>query len=167
MRMRSVARSLQSGVYEAAPVTIDLRIVRLALITGPFAGIVVLLTAPFYGRGVTLRRFLASEYFSAELTTMRDHYNSYSSNIVSAIATSSDWIMGTMLPVVFLAFAFSHQLQTSRALTTAVLFTGITLVIKYLIYTGLNAEMCRSYQQSSSLSSRPAISRPTPTNSTL
>lgn len=137
--MRSVTGSLHSGVIEVAPVTIDLRIVRLALIAGTFAGIVVLLTAPFYGHGVTLRRFSLTEYSSEELTTLRDDYNSYSGNIVSAVATSSDWIMGTMLPVVFLAFASRHQLQTSRALTTAVVFTAITLLIKYLINNGLNA----------------------------
>lgn len=124
---------------KALPVTVDLRLSRLALMAGSFAAIVILLMAPFHGRGVTVHSFLSANYTEAQQKDMSDNYNSYSSNIVSAFVTPSDWILGTMLPVIYLAFASRRHVQTNAAFVSVVFFMGSTLLIKYLINNGFNA----------------------------
>lgn len=126
-------------VMAAAPVTIQLRYHRLALMVITFAAALLLLMVPFAGDGLVIDSFLSTEKTKDQQNELRDDYNSKSSSIVSAFNTPTEWALGAIVPVCFLALASGHHVQTEQAFVVGAAFMGIEMGIKYLINNGFQA----------------------------
>lgn len=121
------------------PVTIRLRIWRLAILAGGFTIIVLLAVIPFAGDGQVLKQYSSKHLTQAMESAMLDDYNSYSGYVATLIETPLEFVLQVVLPVIFLSLASNQHIQTEQPRYVAGAFSVAGLMVPYLVKNGFNA----------------------------
>lgn len=121
-----------------APITIQLRLARLALMVVLFTVALLSVMVILAVRGHVLFSFPSTDDINDHIDH-RDNLNWWSSAIFTALNVPASWALSSMLPVCFLALASTSRVQTKPKFVMTMAFIGIDIFVKYLINNSFQA----------------------------
>lgn len=136
---------LQSNA-SAVPLMVEVNLLRLLQLALVFTALVGGSMYALHGTGLWVTSYATMTDSYEEQATHREHWNTISGYVMTALLAPVSWFLGTVLPVGFLSFAPNQHLQTKQTVYSVLLFTCLTVGAKSLVNMGFNAAFAKIKQ---------------------